>query len=135
MPSFFDLRFCSISQMPLVSLLSSPVAFFTSTILPLLAALLHSLLKGKSQRFLGFLVRYKVHLAAFHIELKVGGWQHFHSSLPSPHMELQAHLEPSPPTTTVCKPSTAKKKSKLAKINTQNSFRKRSFAKISTRKI
>ena len=62
---FFYLRFCSISQMPLISLLSSPVAFFTSTILPLLAALLHSQLKGKSQRFLRFLVRYKVHFSSF----------------------------------------------------------------------
>ena len=50
----------------------------------------------------------KTRLAAFHIKLKVSGWQHFHSSLASPHMELQAHLKPCPPTMTGCKPSTKK---------------------------
>ena len=39
------------------------------------------------------LVRYKVRLAAFHIELRVGGRQHFYSWLLSPHTELQAHLQ------------------------------------------
>ena len=104
-PSFFDLRF---HLLILISLLSSSLVFFAPAILPLLPSFLHSLLKGKSKQFLCSLVRYKVRLAASHIELKVGGWQHFYSSSPSPHMELQALLEPSPPTTTGCKPSTKK---------------------------
>ena len=49
-------------------------------------------------------------------------------------MELQAHLEPSPPNTTGCKPSTTKK-SRFAKINIRKSFRKQSFAIISTQSI
>ena len=42
-------------------------------ILSLLVSLLHSLLKGKFKQFLRSLVRYKVRLAPFQIELKAGG--------------------------------------------------------------
>ena len=80
--------------------------FFSAAILPLLVSLLQSLLKAKSHRFLCSMVGSKVPLVVFHIELKTGNWQHFHSSLLQPHMELQAHVEPSPPSTTGCKPST-----------------------------
>ena len=99
--------FATYPHSPLISLLSSPVAFFTAAIFPLLV-FLHLLMKGKSQRFLRSWVRYRVRLSTFHIEFKVGVWQHFHSSLPSPHTELQAHFEPSQPTTTGCKPWTKK---------------------------
>ena len=71
--------------------------------------------------FFVLLVRCKVRLAAFHVELKVSGWQHLHLLLPSPHMELQAHLEPSPSTTTSRKPST--KNSRSTKISTRKAFR------------
>ena len=129
-PSFFDLRF---HLLILISLLSSSLAFFAPAILLLVASLLYSLLKGKSKQFLCSLVRYKVCLAASHIELKVGGWQHFYSSLPSPHMELQALLEPSPPKRLAV--SHQQKKSRLSKINTWKPSSKQSFAKISTHEM
>ena len=52
----------------------------------------------------------------FNMELKIGQWQHFHSTLPSPQTELQTHLEPSPPTTTGCKPSTTTTKLRFANV-------------------
>ena len=58
-------------EYPLISLFS-PVAFFAAAILSLLVSLFDSLMKGKSQRFLRSLVRYRVRLSAFHIGFKVG---------------------------------------------------------------
>ena len=113
--SFFDLQFCDISPLSLDFTSFFSCCFFAAAILPLLVSL-HLLMKGKSQRFLRSWVRYRVYLSTFHIEFKAGIWQHFHSSLPSPHTELQAHFEPSQPTTTGCKPWTKKKNRDLGKL-------------------
>ena len=90
---FFDLRFCNISQMLLdVTSFFSCCYFccpeFVSACFPSPFAT-----KRKYQSFLLSLVRYKCCLTALHIKLKVGGLQHFHSSLRSPQTELQSHLQ------------------------------------------
>ena len=132
--SLFDLGFCNISWMSLDLTSFFSCCFFLLLWFCFCLFPFFLLLKRKSQRFLRFLVQYKVCLAALHIELKVGGWQHFHSSLLSPHKNFKACLQPIPSSTTCCKQSTTKK-SRLAKINNRKSFRKRTFVKISTRKM
>ena len=121
-PFFFQLGFCNISQISLYLTSFFSCCFFAAWIL---------LLKGKSQSFPRSSVRYEIPLAAFHIELKVGEWQHFHLPLLSPHTELQAQLEPSSPTTTSCKSSsTTTTTTTTTKTTTTATTIKSRFAKI-----
>ena len=86
---FLIMGLATYPEWPLISFLFSPVAFFTAAILLFPFSILFW------KEFLHSVVQYKVHSAASHIALKVGGWQHFHSSLPT--LQTSSPLEPSPP--------------------------------------
>ena len=97
--SFFDLGFCNISQtsLDLTSFFSCCFiccCAFASASLPFF----NRYWKENPNAFFGS-------IWSSLNSLKKGEWQHFQSSLPTPHADFQAHLEPSPSTTNVCKPS------------------------------